>query len=249
MQEFVSRIEEAIARNESIVFGCNCSVAYSGRAESFLPSGDRVIIVKADNTIIVHQPTGNAPVNYMKPAAAIKPTFEDEKLVLHSHNSQLREYMDIVIDKVYFFNSCRLEDGASIVVHGTERDMADMLYKNPEIIEHGFKPVSTEEQTKYGFIDVFGHDRQGAVTVVECKRYAADLKAVDQLRRYVEKVKASKGIEKVRGILAAPAISPNAERMLRDFGFSYVKVLPPKYLEKYGKSQRSLAHFQASSNP
>jgi RecB family endonuclease NucS len=243
MEEYVSRIEEAIARNQSIVILCNCAVRYSGRAESLLPDGDRIIIIKSDNTVLVHQPAGNNPVNYMKPATSIKATVEENKLVLHSHNPLLKEYMDIAISKIYSLDSRRLEDPASIVVNGTERDMADMLYKNPGLIEDGFKPMSMEEHTKYGFIDLFGYDKNNLLTVVECKRYAGDLKAVDQLRRYVEKVKASKGLERVRGVLACPSISPNAERMLRDFGFSFVKVNPPKYLEKFGKSQRSLAHF------
>lgn len=215
MQGFIPRIEEAVSKNETVVIACRCTVSYSGRAESFLPAGDRIVIIKSDNTVIVHQPTGNNPVNYMKPATAIKVTFDDSLLTIHSHNSPLKDSMDIVIEKVYFLDSHHLEDGASIVVTGTERDMADMLYRNPHLIEQGWKPVSLEEQTKYGFIDVFGYDKNNVLTVVECKRQPADLKAVDQLRRYVEKVRQSKGLSSVRGILASPAISPNAERMLR----------------------------------
>ena len=89
---------------------------------------------------------------------------------------------------MYFFNSQKLEDGRSIVISGTEADMAKMLYEKPEMIEKGFTPVSQEEQTKYGFIDVLGVDKDGMLTVVECKRYCADLGAVTQLRRYVERL-------------------------------------------------------------
>lgn len=243
MENYIPKIEEAVNRNECVVIACNCSVNYSGRAESFLPEGDRIIIIKSDNTIIVHQPTGNAPVNYMKPEGSIKAYLEDGKLIITSQNLALKDFMTVVINQVHFFNSHKLEDGASIVVTGTEKDMADMLYKNPNLVEDGFRPVSQEEQTKYGFIDVFGYDKNGVLTVIECKRYTADLKAVDQLRRYVEKIKQSKGINNVRGILASPKISPNAHRMLQDFGFSHIKVNPPNYLEKFGRKQKSLMHF------
>ncbi|MFH1473370.1 MAG: endonuclease NucS, partial [Candidatus Aenigmatarchaeota archaeon] len=219
MEEYIPRIEDAVSKNETLVIACRCVVTYSGRAESFLPAGDRLVIIKSDHTVIVHQPSGNNPVNYMKPATTIKAAIEDGKLAVHSHNIMLKDYMDVLIETVYFLNSHRLEDGASIVVSGTEADMAQMLYKNPNLVEKGFKPVSMEEQTKYGFIDVFGYDKNNILTIVECKRQVADLKAVDQLRRYVEKVKASKGLEKVRGILAAPSISTNAQMMLQDFGF------------------------------
>jgi RecB family endonuclease NucS len=243
MEEYVSRIIEAVGRNECVVLGCTCEVRFSGRAQSFLASGDRIVLIKSDNTVIVHQPVGNAPVNYMKPSAAIHVFFEADRLVLQAQNLVLKDYMDIIVHRLHFFSSGRLENGASIIVTGTERDMADMIYANPSLIEHGFKPVSMEEQTKYGFIDVFGYDKSNVLTVVECKRYVADLKAVDQLRRYVEKVKKSKGVHDVRGILASPRISSNAEKMLKDFGFCWVSVNPPSYLERFGKAQKSLNHF------
>jgi len=81
------------------------------------------------------------------------------------------------------------------------------------------------------------------LTVVECKRYNADLGAVTQLRRYVEKLMVSKGITKVRGILAAPKITPNAKQMLEDWGFEFKHIEPPKYREKFNKHQKNLVDF------
>jgi RecB family endonuclease NucS len=70
-----------------------------------------------------------------------------------------------------------------------------------------------------------------------------DLSAVTQLRRYVEKIKKSKGLQDVRGILACPSITPNARKMLEDWKFSYVHVHPPKYLEKHAKNQMKLGEY------
>ena len=243
LQEYCTLLNDALNRNETIVFGCHCSIRYSGRAESLLEHGDRIILIKSDMAMLVHQPSGNAPINYMKPDTSHKLIVENGKLVLQPRNLILKENMDIQIERVYFFNSHKLEDGRSIVISGTEEDMARMLYNNPEMIEKGFKPVSQEEQTKYGFIDVFGVDKEGVLTVVECKRYSADLGAVTQLRRYVEKIMISKGISKVRGILAAPKITPNALQMLQDWGYSFVSVKPPKYFEEFDKKQRKLDNF------
>ncbi len=111
------------------------------------------------------------------------------------------------------------------------------------MIEKGFTAVSQEEQTKYGFIDVFGTDKDGNLVVVECKRYCADLGAVTQLRRYVEKIKEMKGLKKVRGILACPKISANAKKMLEDWGFEYKMIEPPSYLETHKKGQKKLHEF------
>ncbi len=242
-EDYCTLLNDALARNETIVFSCTCVIRYSGRAESYLPQGDRIVMIKADKALVIHQPTGNAPINYMKPNTSHSMKIEDGKLVLRSQNLILKEKMETTIDKIHFFNSEKLEDGQVIKVSGTEDDMSDMIYDNPEMIEEGFKPVSQEEQTKYGFIDVMGVDKNGVLTVVECKRYCAELSAVTQLRRYVEKIMVSKGITKVRGILTAPKITENAEKMLKDWGFNFVSIKPPKYLEEYDKKQAKLDHF------
>ena len=247
LEDYSGLFTDALSRNETVVFSCRCSIRYSGRAESYLNSGDRVIIIKGDKTLLVHQPQGNNPINYMKPNTQHKLVVENKMLSLKSNNIALKENMAIVIDKVYFFNSHKLEDGQTIEVQGTEDDMANMLIKKPDLIEKGFTPVSKEEQTIYGFIDVLGMDKDGVLTVVECKRYCADLSAVTQLRRYVEKIMISKGIAKVRGIIAAPKITANAEQMLHDWGFYFTSVRPPKYFEEFDKKQTRLHKFEDQS--
>lgn len=242
-EEYCTLFNDALSRGETIVLGCRCKIRYSGRAESYLAEGDRIILVKSDGALLVHQPSGNAPINYMKPGCSHKLVIEEGKCFLKASHLLEKESMQILIDRIYFFNSHKLEDGQNIIVSGTEEDMATMLMQHPELIEEGFKPVSQEEQTKYGFIDVLGTDKEGILTVVECKRYVADLAAVTQLRRYVEKIMVSKGITKVRGIIAAPKITDNAKQMLEDWGFSFVSVKPPKYLEEFDKKQKRLDSF------
>jgi hypothetical protein len=242
-EDYYKLLNDALTRNETIVFSCHCRIRYSGRAESFLDWGDRLVIIKSDNALLVHQPNGNAPINYMKPNTNHTMRYEDGNLILKSQNTIMKERIEITIKTIHFFNSHKLEDGQVIRVAGTEDDMSDMIYNNPELIEEGFKPVSQEEQTKYGFIDVLGVDKNGILTVVECKRYSAELSAVTQLRRYVEKIMVSKGITKVRGILAAPKITENAKKMLEDWGFKFVSIKPPKYLEEYDKKQARLDGF------
>ncbi|MBW2972382.1 DUF91 domain-containing protein, partial [Candidatus Woesearchaeota archaeon] len=133
--------------------------------------------------------------------------------------------------------------GQKIQIIGTERDMSEMIYNNPALIAPDFKPVSMEEQTQYGFIDVFGYDKDNNLVIVECKRYCADLSAVTQLRRYVEKMKKAKGTENVLGVVAAPKITANALTMAEDWGYRFVAVDPPKYKERYNKDQKTLEGF------
>ncbi len=237
------KIRDAIRRNETIAIGCECEVDYSGRAEAHLPVGERLIIIKADKALLVHQPEGNAPINYMKPDTRHSVKLEDGKLLLSSQNTALKEYLDVKMTKIHFVSSHPLKDGQKIQIIGTEKDMSEMIYKNPSLISDDFRPVSMEEQTKYGFIDVFGHDKNNNLMIVECKRYCADLSAVTQLRRYVEKMKEVKGTDAIKGVIAAPKITSNAGQMAKDWGFDFVAVEPPKYRERFNKDQKTLGNF------
>ncbi len=243
MESHIAKIDESLKKNETVVFSANCEIIYSGRAESFLAEGDRIIMIKPDKTLIIHQPIGSSPVNYMKENTEHRITSNEEGTFLRSRNIALKEWMDIKLNRIYFSNAYALEDGQKLQLSGTEKDMSDMLYARPDLIEPGFKAVSREEQTRYGFLDVFGHDRDGNLVIIECKRYNADLGAVTQLRRYVEKMKQSKGTDKIRGIMAAPKISSNALKMLQDWGFEYKIIKPPMRYRKFDKKQKSLGEY------
>lgn len=239
----IEKINKALEKDETLIIGADCEIAYSGRAETKLARGDRVILIKSDKTLLVHQPHGSNPINYMKENSSHRIIVEDELVFLKSKNVPLNEFVDVLLNKIHFVNSAKLNDGTKIELTGNEKDMADMIAKNPAIIEKGLRLVNQEEQTEYGFIDVLCHDKNNNLVVIECKRYKADFKAVDQLKRYVEKIKKSRGIETVRGIIAAPSISDNAKALLEDNGFSFSAIEPPRYKERFRKGQKRLGEF------
>jgi RecB family endonuclease NucS len=243
MENFINLVNEALNQSKTIIFGVNCEVNYSGRAEAFLPQGDRIIIIKSDKSLLVHQPTGNNPVNYMKPNSSFIIEKSDEQVLLKSQNLPMKEYLDIFINEIHFVHTMHLHDGQKIQLCGNEKDMADMIIKNPKLISEDFRPVKTEEQTKYGFIDVLGRDKDNNLVVIECKRFRCGLKDVSQLRRYVEKVQGSRGTKKVKGILAAPGITDNAKKMLEDWALEYKYVQPPKHRERFNKHQKNISEF------
>lgn len=236
-KEFIKDVGNGIKNNKLILVVARCTVEYNGRAKSFLDSGERLITIKPDGTLLVHQPTGSVPVNYMKDGCLHDLKETEEGVFLESYRQ--KEFMKILFENISFYQCQGMNDGSKISLVGSERDMAGHIVDNPILISKNFKPVKTEEQTEFGFIDVLGYEGDKLV-VVECKRFTANLNAVSQLRRYVEKVKSSKGIDKVKGILASPKISPNALKMLKEWGFSHVVVSPPKHFDRYSESQKRL---------
>ncbi|MFH1211617.1 MAG: endonuclease NucS [Candidatus Woesearchaeota archaeon] len=243
LNEFEEEFESALKANNFIVFFCSCAIRYSGRAEAELGRGDRLVMIKGDNTLHIHQPSGGTPINYMKSGADIVLEKSSHHFILKAKHVKSKEFIDMEIFRVYNFMAEKLEDGAKQILVGNERDMSDMIKENPEIISKDFKPLSREEHTTFGFIDVFGHDKNGNLVIVECKRYAAGLDAVTQLRRYVEKIKELKGTDKVTGVIAAPSITPNAMEMLKKWKFLFRDVHPPKRLERFRKDQKTLQGF------
>ncbi|RJQ15527.1 DUF91 domain-containing protein [Candidatus Woesearchaeota archaeon] len=239
----LEKLKAALKKRETVVICAKCSIAYSGRAESYLPEGERIIIIKEDTSVIVHQPLGNNPVNYMKPPTSFKIAADNNHLHLACINEALKENLEITLLQIYFLESKKLEDAASLVLQGSERHFSDYIYQHPSLIEQGFKPLSREEHTKYGFIDIFGYDQTNTLVVIECKRFKAGPDAVTQLRRYVERIKKDKGLSKVRGMVIAPSITKNALDMLADYGYTYKQIDPPNYLENHKKNQKQLGEY------
>jgi len=244
-QDFIDKVKLAQSKGELISFFCKCAITYSGRAESYLDFGDRLIIIKQDKTLLIHQPDGGMPINYLKaPASAefILDETQEKPFILLEGRSGADE-IDCEITKVYDLYSRKLIDGLKQDLAGSEAEMSDYIRDHPEIISKDFIPLSREEHTKYGFIDVFGHTGDGTLLIIECKRYTAGLSGVTQLRRYVEKMKSLKGIKAVTGVIAAPAITSNAMEMLKDWKLDFIRVDPPKRFVRKNKRQKKIESF------
>ncbi len=136
LEEFSNRINQALKKKETIVFTALCEVVYKGRAESYLSEGERLIIIKQDSTLLIHQPKNSLPINYMKEETQydirISENKGDKRAVIRCANKKYKEKMEITIEKVYSFDSRKLEDNTKLILTGTEKDMADMILKNPK---------------------------------------------------------------------------------------------------------------------
>ena len=115
----------------------------------------------------------------------------------------------------------------TLSVSGTEADMKQRILEHPELIESGFRPLSTERDTPAGAVDIYGEDRAGRVVVLELKRRRVGPDAVGQLNRYVEALERDlhAGVE-IRGILVAPSVTDRARRLLATRGLEFVSLSP-----------------------
>ncbi|ASJ01614.1 endonuclease NucS [Thermococcus gorgonarius] len=228
-EEIKLLVDSAISSEGMLTIFARCKVHYDGRAKSELGSGDRVIIVKPDGSFLIHQSKKREPVNWQPPGSVVHLELR-ENPVLVSVRRKPRETLEVELEEVYLITVFHAEDYEELALTGSEAEMAELIFEQPEVIEPGFKPLYREKPIKHGIVDILGVDREGNIVVLELKRRRADLHAVSQLKRYVETLREE--YENVRGILVAPSLTSGAKKLLEKEGLEFRKLQPPKREKK-----------------
>jgi hypothetical protein len=180
-----------------------------------LELGERIVIVKGDGTLLVHNPEGVKPVNWQPAGATFAVVAGEDSLVLAATRKKPPESVQIVFEEVLLLVSMALKDNAEFLLKGSEFDLRDLVAQNPTLLEPGFVPWARERASARGPMDIYGQDDRGRRVVVELKRTRAGIAEATQLWRYVERERASRTVD-VRGILVAPAFSPRCLTMLKE---------------------------------
>ncbi len=239
----------AISSHRILLVIGKCSVDYVGRAKSKLEPGERILIVKADGSLLVHRSTGYEPVNWMPGGNVIfHIQSREQTLEIRAVRQKPSESVRIVFDAIRLVTELSLLDAAEFSLYSSEEDMQKAVLLKPELLEEGFKVISWEKKVEPGFIDVYGTDKDGRLVVVEIKRRTAGKDAVLQLAKYMEAIK-SRADREVRGILASPDIAKDVQRLLATFGLEYKHLDPRKCAETLRRAEnRKLAEYFENTN-
>ncbi len=225
MRNAGNKILNAHVAGNMVIMCCDCRISYSGRGvETYLGEQKRTIIIKPDNSLLVHSTEGVKPENWQSSGSDLKLRIEDGELVIRSKKSNSKGELVVKCSKIYKSIHYQPPENEEIKISGTEQDMHDAIMKNPELIEDNFTAIKNEKKIKTGSIDIYGKDSNDNHVIIEVKRRKARLKDVDQLYRYVETMRKNK--ENVRGILVAPEISESTMKSLKNKSFEYVKLNP-----------------------
>jgi len=219
-------VKEAVLHHKTLMIIGNCWVHYIGRAKSKLEPGERILIIKEDGSILVHRPIGYEPVNWQPPGCIFHTQTKGNVLEVRAVRQKPRESVKVFFDKIYLAYASSLADFGEFSLYASEEDMHKAILIKPSLLEEGFKPISYEKKVEPGFVDVYGVDRSGRLVVVEIKRKTAGKDAALQLAKYIEAIK-SKADREIRGILVAPNIAKDVQRMLAILGLEF-KALDPR---------------------
>lgn len=217
-----------------------CRVDYEGRASSRLGDGDRLVILKPDGSLLIHNPSGVKPVNWQPPGCEFGYRHERDRLVLVARRRKPDEVVQISFSSLSLVAAPRLEALAPLELTGTEFDIRDTLRAQPSLVEEGFRPWARERVTERGPVDLYGEDARGRRVIVEVKRTRAGLAEATQLWRYVEKERRKRDVD-VRGILVAPDCSARARALLQDHRLEFKTV---RWEAVRGAAERSVRRPQ-----
>jgi endonuclease len=204
------------------VLVARCAISYTGRLETRLGLGDRVILFKDDGAVCVHALRGAKPVNYMPGPTVVEDA--TERIVVRRQASG--ETLEILVDVVHQDSRLVLADDAVFERQGREKELHELLARALHVIEPGLVLVERERPTTVGPVDLYCRDHAGVVTLIEVKRVRAVAAAVEQVIRYREQVERDPSIGVVRAIVAAPLFAPQARVLAQARGVECVAFDP-----------------------
>ncbi len=200
-----------------------CVTTFEGRAERSLPMGVRSVLWKPDDTVLVHGATGRDPDAWAT-GGSVAVEAVDGRLELRCGDGDAADALTVRFDSVRHVAAFD-PAAADAEVSGTESDLKERVLANPDLVEPGFQPRSTERETPAGPVDVYGRGRDGAVVVVELKARRVGPSAASQLERYVNALRRDLHADAdVRGVLVAPEITEKTRRLLAENGLSFSPV-------------------------
>jgi endonuclease len=194
-----------------------CSVVYVGRLSAHLPMATRLLIVKADGSVLVHSDGGSyKPLNWMSPPCRLEESEGNWRVV-----SKGGEELRITIDEVLHDSSHDLGVDPGLQKDGVEAHLQELLAAQVNLLGEGWRLVRREYPTAIGPVDLMCRDRDSGAVAVEIKR-RGEIDGVEQLTRYLELLNRDPALSPVRGVFAAQEIRPQARVLAEDRGIRCV---------------------------
>jgi endonuclease len=116
-----------------------------------------------------------------------------------------------------------LDTLASLEKEGVERELQELLADAPGRCGEGFRLIRREWPTDIGPVDLMCRDAEDEWVAIEIKRIAT-MEAVQQLTRYLERIRLDPALASCRGVLVAKWIKPQARVLAASRGIDCVEV-------------------------
>ena len=197
-----------------------CEVRYTGRLTALLPEAVRLLILKADGSVLVHDDAGGfKPLNWMSGPTHI----EELGDVLLVRKAKTEDVLEIRLAEILSDVVHDMGESAALQKDGVERDLQLELAAAPAALGEELTLVKREWTTEVGPVDLLCRDEDGGWVAVEIKRIGT-IDAVEQLTRYLGFIREDPAKAACRGILAAQKLKPQAIALAESRGIRCVEV-------------------------
>ncbi len=202
-----------------------CEVRYTGRAEALLPEALRLLMIKSDGSVMVHADTGGyKPQNWMTPPTVIEEEGDPlERIVVRKKAGKTEDLLTIEITEIVSDSLHDMGEAAALEKDGVEKDIQEALAAAPHWCGEGFRLVRREWPTDIGPVDLMCRDEGDGWIAVEIKK-TGTIDSVEQLTRYLERIRLDPAMADCRGVLAAEVIKPQAAVLAESRGIATVEV-------------------------
>lgn len=204
-----------------------CAAQYTGRLSAHLPLATRLLVVKADGSVLLHSDGGSyKPLNWMSPpctltvldpdAAAAERGVDQVWVVQHAKSD---DRLEIELHEILHESAHDLGVDPGLVKDGVEAHLQALLAEQIHLLGDGHVLVRREYPTAIGPVDILARHPEGGTVAVEIKR-RGDIDGVEQLTRYLELLGRDPLLAPVRGVFAAQEIRPQARVLAHDRGIA-----------------------------
>jgi len=200
-------------------------VEYAGRLSAHLPLATRLLLLKADGSVLVHSDSlSYKPLNWMSPPCiltVIEPEQEQADAgvieIWKVAQAKTADLLVISLHEILHDSEHELGIDPGLQKDGVEAHLQKLLAENIELLGDGHRLVRREYMTAIGPVDILARDAEGAAVAVEIKR-RGDIDGVEQLTRYLELMNRDPHLAPVTGVFAAQEIKPQARTLAQDRG-------------------------------
>ncbi|MDC7122651.1 endonuclease NucS [Cellulomonas fimi] len=205
----------------------SCAARYSGRLNAHLPRATRLLVVKADGSVLLHSDGGSyKPLNWMSPPCTMVVGEPDDEsraagvtAVWTVQHTKSDDRLEIDLYEVLHDSAHDLGVDPGLVKDGVEAHLQELLAAQILLLGDGHTLVRREYPTAIGPVDILAKDPLGGTVAVEIKR-RGDIDGVEQLTRYLELLNRDPLLAPVRGVFAAQEIKPQARVLATDRGIA-----------------------------
>ena len=133
-----------------------CEVRYSGRLSALLPEATRLLMLKADGSVLVHADSGGyKPLNWMTPPTVVDVEGEPpQQIVVRKRAGTSEDRLEIAVAEVVSDITVQLDQEHGLEKDGVEEHLQAALAATPEATGERLRLIRREWPTDIGPVDL-----------------------------------------------------------------------------------------------